>query len=249
MATLLSVTNRVLRRLRELEVANTTDNAYATLIADFVSDIYQECVESGKWRALTHEFVQDLTASQTSYNISVATGGGGDASTSLNATLPKANSVPLMYSSGIHCFIYDDSSDTEGSPMVLMSPEDLDARTRIDEDQTVSDPIYYTLDVSSDNELYMRVWPAPSTSRRMKMKFYTEPDVLEVDGSDDATDLRLPDRPVFLGALYYALNERGEEIGEAGGIAERRYYDALGAALESNSKVDEFTNVYDWYRN
>jgi len=58
----------------------------------------------------------------------------------------------------------------------------------------------------------------------------------------------MPHRPVYLGALYLALNERGEEMGEPGGKAEQRYRVALNSAIEADQKAKVRSEEYEAVR-
>jgi len=49
------------------------------------------------------------------------------------------------------------------------------------------------------------------------------------------TEIQVPARPIELGALWYALEERGEELGAAGVFSERKYRQALDDAISSDS--------------
>jgi len=94
----------------------------------------------------------------------------------------------------------------------------------------------------------MRLYPIPDDVYTVTSKWYVPQYDLEVDGTDDNTEIKIPERPVYLGALVLALNERGEELGEPGGIAERRYNNALGDAILRDEQERIATNYYDGYR-
>jgi len=46
-------------------------------------------------------------------------------------------------------------------------------------------------------------------------------------------------------ALYYALNERGEEMGEPGQISERRAHRAMTAAMELDMQINKTSDEKD----
>jgi hypothetical protein len=58
----------------------------------------------------------------------------------------------------------------------------------------------------------------------------------------------IPDRPIYELALIYAYNERGEELGEPGSEAYRRYERALGTAIEDDVNLDERADKFEWRR-
>jgi hypothetical protein len=49
-------------------------------------------------------------------------------------------------------------------------------------------------------------------------------------------------------ALFYCLNERGEEMGEPGGVAEGRAIAALENAIENDRIRASRSNTYEMYR-
>jgi len=90
----------------------------------------------------------------------------------------------------------------------------------------------------------MAFWPVPDATYAVQHSWYIPPADLAVDGTDDDTNIRLPQNPLFLGALYLALNERGEEMGEPGGKAEQRYMQALGDSLLNEKSQDIVLGKY-----
>jgi hypothetical protein len=46
-------------------------------------------------------------------------------------------------------------------------------------------------------------------------------------------------------AIFYALNERGEEMGEPGGVAWERSRNAIAAALENDMQVQKKSDEID----
>lgn len=243
--TLLEIVNKVLRRLRETEVAATTDTAYSQLIADFVADIHQEVMEYD-WTSLQHTVEFDLVASQRTYDLARLTGDGGAV---LSGRTTNLYSMLLLLATAPQAWIFDDASDDTGDPMILVSREQLEYLYQTDRDQTQDDPFYFALYQSPTQEGFeCAIWPLPTEARRIRMRFWTPQTDLDTDtAADDATELLVPWRPVYLGALYLALNERGEEMGEPGGVAENRYIRARGSAIEADSQARGLTGSYEFY--
>lgn len=252
MATLLSVTNKILRRLREDQVTETYANAYALLVADFVAEAYEDVAEEHDWAALYHEIIVDLVASQTVYDLSSTVALGGDLRNGVaRACKPDSfleyddeDQVPSIR-------LYDDANDDSGMPLLVVSPGQLNALKSLDRDDTDDDPVYAAFyPDSTGQELRMEVWPSPTTARELRARFHTKPDDMTIDsnGTDDATTIIVPDRPVYALALMHAYNERGEELGEPGNIAERRYITALEKAMEADIEQRARSGRYDWRR-
>jgi len=247
MATLLSITNRVLRRLREDTVNSTTDSEYAGLIAEFVSETHQEVINAHEWEQFKSLVKFAVVADQKVYNLSATTVDGGDVTVGYDvarkdsALRYDAKHQPLA-------FYFRPSSSSYGWPMIHISD---DERRRLEAQNntlTADYPSFFSLRNDGTNLYLDMPWSPSGSADNVEIDFLTEPALLESDGTDDSTTITLPERPIYLGALMLALNERGEEIGEPGQMAERRYMEALGAAIEKDHKHDEMTNQYDWYR-
>ena len=251
MATLLQTVNRVLRRLREDEVSTVAETEYSILVGDFVADAVLEVAEAHPWEALRHKVTVDLSAGTYLYDLTRTVANGGNVRNS--TAVAKADSE-LQYTDHNmpEVYLFDDDSDEDYEPFIWTTPEVIRRLRNMDRDDTDQDPtyisVYPSVDSSGTTRLYMQVYPAPTTARVVEASFWTAPDELETDGTDDSTVITLPERPVRLLALMYALNERGEEIGEPGNLAERRYFDALGAAIEKDIAGPQRGDRYDWRR-
>jgi len=249
MATQLSLVNRILRRLREDQVTTIVDNEYATLIAEFVNDAYEDVVEELDWGSLSHEIIVDLVDGTDTYNLSATVAGGGGVRTAGNTRLCKFDSLLEYFDVIPQIFIYEDANDDNGYPPTVLTPEEFRLWEAQHRTNTSDNPCVVTFYPSEDNTtLNMQLYPEPDAARELRARFITKPDELALDGTDDATVIICPDRPVYLLALMYAYNERGEEIGEPGNIAEARYNGALTTAKEAAIRLRERANFYDWRR-
>jgi hypothetical protein len=86
--------------------------------------------------------------------------------------------------------------------------------------------------------------PPPTVACFLRIRMWTPEDDIDVDADDNRT-LLVPWRPLYLGALYLALNERGEEIGEPGGVAERRYNQSVSGAIEADVNRKAWAGRYN----
>ena len=250
MATLLQITNQVLKRLREDTAADVTTNAYDNLVAHFVAEAASDVNEAGPgWSALDHTIEVAVTAAiGRSYDLSALVSGGGNVA---NTGTPTTSESTLLFARNRpQAWIQDTSADTEdATPMIYIDQSEMERRYQMDRDDTDADPIAFTLRPTSANDGWtLELWPTPSASRHIRMRFNT-PEVELDPATDGATTIVVDNRAVRLGALLYALNERGEELGEPGGIAERRYNTALADAIEREIRVRERAGHYDWVRN
>jgi len=66
----LNAINRVLRRLRENEVASVTSTSYAKLVGDYINDAVRLVEDSWDWSVLRKEIAVDTVADQREYTLS-----------------------------------------------------------------------------------------------------------------------------------------------------------------------------------
>ena len=70
--TYLNIVNEVLRRLREDEVSNVTQNTYSKMVGDFVNDAKQVVEDSHDWSALRTTVVVPTVENTTEYSLTNA---------------------------------------------------------------------------------------------------------------------------------------------------------------------------------
>src|SRR5262245_37683412 len=241
--TVLEVVNKVLKRLREDTVTASDAEEYSSLIAEFVADIHSECVEQHDWSSMNHYINLELVPGQRTYNL----GEGGVVD---DAERETNNDSHLIFDARNRpmAFLFDDENDQYGEQIFACSVADMDRLFQLDRQMENEQPYHISYNLAPGNEgVELNVWPLPAASRLLRLKFWTPPLILG-DGSDDNTELLMPWRPVYLGALYLALNERGEEIGEPGNIAEQRYLRARSSAIESDLKLGTRSDQYEAVR-
>jgi hypothetical protein len=245
--TVIELVNKVLKRLREGTVVTVNETEYSALIGEFISDVHSECVEAHDWSSMNHFIDVDIVPGQREYNLGELVGNGGNVP---NDQRPTNNDSLLIFDKNNRpmAFLFDDEDDAMGEQIIACSMNDLDYLYQSDRALDNSEPYHMSLSLAPENEGWMLyVWPLPQEARLIRVKFWTPPLILG-DGEDDNTEVLLPWRPVYLGALRLALNERGEEIGEPGNMAEQRYYKALSSAIEADLKLGERTNQYEMRR-
>ena len=254
MATQLDIVNRVLVRLREDKVAASNVSEYAGLVAEFVADSYAEVVDDHSWESLKHKVKVDVLPAQVKYDLTRDIANSGDVRNgtprlcSTDSELQFLSDIPQVW-------LFDDDVDDTYKGMAFVTPEAFRAVKNIDRDEAQVDPYYMTLYTEVDttvvpavSRLYMEIYPEPLEARVIELIFWTKPADLENDGTTDAIELLVPHRPVYHHALMTAYNERGEEIGEPGNLAERRYVASIGVAVEKDIGVYQFADRNDWGR-
>ena len=244
--TVLEIVNRVLRRLREDTVSALIETDYSRMVAEMLHDVHQECLEYD-WSSMQHIIDVPVDASQRVLDLTRLEASGGDIAAGGRVTKNDSYVVwdrdhrPMAW-------IFDDNTETEGDRLIYVQETDIEHLYQIDRDFTAEDPTYFSLRQSPDREgLSMTIWPPPATSQHIRMRMWTPEDEIDVTADDDTT-LLVPSRPLVLGTIYLTLNERGEELGEPGNIAERRYYEARSAAIELDMKNKGHVDTYEAVR-
>lgn len=234
MATQLSIVNRVQRRLRDTITASVGTSAYSALLGEFLNDIIQQVSQNYDWRQLESDVSITVSSGTSAYDLTGTTG---------RSTIRRDHcDVPMVWR-------FDDGSDATGARLAMLNSDEMYRRQQENTDSTSDDPYYFSLRAQDDAApLEITLWPEPSATRTIKARVWTPPADLAVDGTDDATVIYLPEYVLYLGTLWLALDERGEEVGEPGGKAHERYLNALGEAEFTDSLNRQLTNEYESYR-
>jgi hypothetical protein len=232
--TFLQAINKVLQKVGEdqLSVSVTSiTTTYELLIASMVNDIKEQIEDAHNWRALRQTVSTTVAADAVSSTITEAD------ERSRVVRINKADlggSIPL---------VFDITDASSPDPLIEMDLAELLYRDAIDPDQR-QDPTYFALDNSSGNVLDLYVWPRPSGARTIQSTLIIPQAELDpADGADLGTNIKIPIRPLIMGAVWYALEERGEELGTQGLFNEQRFTDALNSAISRDDA--EQGNVHE----
>ena len=238
MATQLTIVNNVLERLREDTVTSVADNVYSKLIARFVNDAKADLEDMNyEWSVYVTEIDFTILAdsSTTEYT---ATG------TNERSWLMRDfhdDRVPAAY----------DITANEVAQLIDAPYKVLKREQQLDNDTTRTSvyPRAFAIKSNATGDGFELVIIDPvgtgDSARSWRTYWYVPQDDLALDGTDNDTALLLPSRPIEMRAIYYALNERGEEMGEPGGVAEGRAGVALAAALENDMQVQKKSEEID----
>ena len=216
--TYLQLVNKVLARLRESQVSSVSSSSYAALVGEFINDAKKVVEDSWNWGCLRNTVSLSITAPTRTYNL---TSVGSVVAPNL---VPNERSI-LLYSRDVTT---PDPFPLTQYPIDYVQEQYDLASTP----QTTPTPCGYGLYTYQDS-VYIEVLETPTTSRTWKFVFKRPQD----DLSTDSTVLLVPAQPVILLATNYALNERGEEVGEAGAEAEKKYLNALADAVALDSSM------------
>lgn len=248
--TMLELVNRVLRRLREDQVT-ALDDEYSMLIATFVADAHREVLDYHDWSRQDETIIVRLQSGQDEYDLARFLADGGDVYAQTNSNPTKEGSfLRFVNDRPLAWLLQNGVNDTDGQPMGICTWDALEYKFRQDADMTGIPTEFALRDSETMRGFRMRVWPTPNAEMYMKMRFHIPESSIDVEEAVDpgAITTELPWRPLVLGATLYALNERGEEMGEPGGIAERRFYASLAAAKEQDLNLASRMETFDFYR-
>jgi hypothetical protein len=250
MATQITLINNVLRRLREDEVETTDSGAYSQLIAMWINDGMRELSDRYAWSSLKHEITVTLAQGTSEYDISATVADGGDVPNTERPTTGESMLIWDRNGNRPSAYLFADASDaTMNGQMRLMTEEDRVRRLQQDRDLQNLEPVDFSLKLAADGDGYLfTVWPTPAAARTVRISFWTPQAELSIDGTDDSTEIIVPNAAVEGYAHLTASNERGEEMGEPGNVLERRYINLLGGVMEAAMKNEERVNVYESYR-
>ena len=204
MATWLSMVNTLQKRLRETQTASVTTTTYSTLLGELINQAKREVEDDWDWHAL--RTVLSITTSDGVADYAVT----------------GSNERSRFFSPNRE--IYDDTNDA-----ILTPAPDwfIDRLTYIGTTQT-GGPVYYRIRGVTSGELQMTLWDTPDGAYTIRVPMV----VPQADLADDSTTiLTVPEVPVVLRAYVLALQERGEDGGDAIAMAEARAQDALFSAV------------------
>ena len=154
------------------------------------------------------------------------------------ATVASTKNYSL--SSGQEFKVIDVVNNATGNQLVQVSKAYLN-RTRYPTDPT-GEPHYYGFNgADSSNNLKVDLSPVPTEVQTISFDIVKYQDVL----TSAATVLKIPSKPVILGAFARAISERGEDGGTQSSLAAQE----AGAAISQAVIMDSGNAQYetDWY--
>ncbi len=232
MATQKNIVNDVLQRLREDIVSTVSSTAYSKLIAMFLNDAKEELEDQWFWTVNEVEIDTTITSDGTREYDLTSTTDRSFLVRSINDQLPMA---------------YDITSSENGQLFDIPLKALRQFRNKYQGTvPTLPNPTVFAIKPDSDGRGYtLELEQGSSSTRSWRTYWYAPQAELALDGTADDTNILLPERPLYLRTLYYALNERGEEIGEPGGVAEVRANNSAAAAMELDTQVHKKSDEKD----
>jgi len=222
--TFLQLTNRVLQVLGEDEITvgvTEISDTYQKLVATFVNQIKEEVEDSHNWRKLRHSVDVTVTAGSNTATIT----GTNERSRLLREYDPISGiERPL---------VVDVTTPDQEFPV---READLSRLLYLTDASTVTNSQYssqFAIDDSSGDTLDLYVYPSAVVNRTYRVNLITPQERIAFDAPQTA--ITVPVRPIELGALWYALEERGEELGVSGVYSEQKYRKALDDAIGTDA--------------
>lgn len=231
MSTQLALVNKLLCQLRETEVSTVASNSYSKLLAMFINQAKDDMEDVWFWSCNEYEIDVSILADGTrNYDLP-------DTNDRSFLQRRSADKMPMAF----------DVTDGEEAALTDISLRDLNrARATGGYDDPINDPNTFAINPAANGRTYGIELLSPSaTAKTWRTYWYIPQTELATDGSADDVNIILPNRYIYLKALFYALNERGEEMGEPGSIAEVRANLALSAAMEIDMQVNKVSDSRD----
>ncbi len=260
MATKLSVINNLLTRMREPRVTSSTSSPYATVLAAIVAEAYEEVLDEWNWRQVAKASYIEVPAGAGSVFPTTDTVKYGPIPDGRIAAVREYGEPFALSYRGILTTDIDGNPTNEaeffteaGVGMGEMTLPTLYREVRGKLGVPTSSfqelpPSSFALRPLSDESLEIYFEAPCASDWTFSLAFYERPARLDATTDTDNVPFAIPFRPVQELALMYALNERGEEMGEPGNLAQGRYVQALTTAKEIDIKAGEHSNRYDWGR-
>lgn len=209
----LELVNKVLVRLRERQVSSVDSSSYSLLISSLVNEAKNVVEDAWDWSALRTTFSANTLAGVFSYEINCS----------------PQRSVML-----------DVINDTSNIHMTRQSSRYFNDLFLNNDDPTEGSPYYYSFNGTNENgHLRVDVYPIPDGEYELRFNMVNRTG--DLVANDDF--LLVPDQPVLLLAIAYAIDERGEDSGQATTFAIARAQRALSDAIaqDANRFVEEIT--------
>ena len=195
------VLNRVLTVLSEDLVdsgATELQSDYHKLVGEFVNQFKEEVEDAHNWRALRSTIAVTVTADTNSATIT----GANERSRLLR--------VYDEIRGDERALVFDVTESNNPYQLHEMDLSELLRRRELDTSNG-NDPVAFAIDNTGEDVMTLQVWPTPTDERTINVTMIVPQDFLDVDDLD--VNVKVPHLAIVRGALWYALEERGEELG------------------------------------
>lgn len=226
--TYLQLVNEVLKRLREDQVTTVSQNDYSTLIGTFVDDAKHVVENAWNWNILLQSLSFSSTIGVNNYDVSIGSAYAitGTLTTEFSKLAYDSCDMPLAF----------DMSTAQRYQLIERDWSEIISENILNNPvQNQDQPIHFAIQQQGDG-LNITFLDLPSSVRPYTFYFYTPQDELTADSDV----MRIYWRPVVTLATLYALDERGEEIGEGGAVANAKFTTSLSDAIAIDNLVNNY---------
>jgi hypothetical protein len=201
-ATVLTIVNKVMRKLREDTVNSIDGDIYAEQITDLLTEVKDEVEKAWPWQALLGTVLLDTTASAYRYKLQ---------------GIYEGSKIMEVYDQTNNRYLINDPNKVKEG-LKYPTPDE-------------GKPIYWDYAGWNDDEMLIDIYPVPDVDdiRIYVNGWYPQGDISYTD--PDTTYIYTPMNPLVLGTYARAVEERGEDDGNSFTRAEARYRKALGDAI------------------
>lgn len=220
MATFRSVINEVLGVLSEDEIdpsATELTSDYHKLVAHFVNQIKEEIEDAHNWSVLW-----------TDIQVSVL---GETDTADITGANQRSRLVRVQQSNAFTdaALVFDITVPANTRQLIEIDYSELMYRKRVNGETSIEAPVYFATKMGADGVPEIIVYPKPLNTRVLSVTMVVPQTRIAVTSLD--TVILVPSRPLEMGSIWYALHERGEELGVNSLYTEERFRNALDAAI------------------
>ena len=217
--TWLTMLNRVFVPLGEDKIATTATeltDPYQKLVSNLANQIKQEIEEAHTWRALQQKYTVTVPINQTSTDIT-------------SPSTPNENCRLMREPETLRPLVFDQTDANNPYRLYECDMNRLLSDIELETDDSYDDIQRFSLQVAATGVPKLLTFPPCKEQRTISAWLYNPQGWID----DDAitTNIFIPVRPLLIGTLWYALEERGEELGINGIYTEERYRKALDDAI------------------
>lgn len=224
------VINSVMTKLRETAVTTLSDD-YTLLIGEWVNTIKEEIEDSWDWQAGRKVVSFDSVVDQREYDLSDA-----DTLTSTDVTNTRSRLMMEKTMHGLMPLMFDVTlaGSSGGYRLIQVPDSSRRARSMVDTQITTSQPQHFSIYANTDG-LQFAFRESPEAVRNYSGVFYIPDEELE----SLSDTFHIPYRPLRLGVLWIAAQERGEELGLDSNTLFMLYQSALAKAIATDMEESD----------
>ena len=215
--------NRVLNNLGESEIPSATtaiSSNYHKLLRNILNQVKEEVEDAHTWRSLRSVETITIAAGANSAIIT----NGNERTRLVRLQEPQFGEERAL--------VFDVTTATAPKRIREIDLNFLLYKREQDGDQSANDPAsYFAVDQKTTGTLYMEVFPLSVLAQSMEATMIIPQARYEGDSGDIDTAIEIPTMPLEMGMTYFALLERGEELGPNSLFSRERFDDATDRAI------------------